>query len=463
MLCSTRGFSLIFVVFLSVLVAAAGLGAGRVAVLQARRSDAMVQGAVALYAAEAGLQRAVCKKLGDPAWDAGFDNQSFAGATYSVVVDQPTPFDDLVMTATARAGTSRREVSIRAYLRIDRVCGMGWGGYNGDGIPAYSAFVDNPEGLSLDAAGNLYVADSGNHRVRRIDRDTSVITTVAGNGTPGFGGDNGPAAQAALDTPTDVFAVASGDIYICDRDNHCIRMVDDATGEITTVAGQGTLSGYDGDGGPAADALLNAPSGIWVTPSGTMYIADTDNHMVRKVDAGTITTVAGNGTSGYNGNGLPAVQSWINAPSGVCVAQNGDVYIADTYNNLVRRLSAADQCLYNVAGTGSKGYSGSGLPALSSKLESPWDVLLGPGDTVYIADLGNALIRRVDGADGCLYDIAGCARKRGYRGDAGHARYAYLNVPVSVVMDAGGTIFFSDKYNALVRKIQLHFLQWSRS
>ena len=236
-------------------------------------------------------------------------------------------------------------------------------GYGGDGGPAASAALDSPAGVAADAAGNLFIADTGNHRVRRVDAATGVITTVAGTGTFGYAGDGGPATSAALAIPSAVAVDAAGNLFIADAGNSRVRRVDAATGVITTVAGTGA-PGYGGDGGPATGAALNDPSGWRWTPRATCSSPTRATSRVRRVDAatGVITTVAGTGAAGYGGDGGPATAAALNYPAGVAVDAAGNLFIADTYNHRVRRVDAATGVITTVAGTGAAGLGGDGGP-----------------------------------------------------------------------------------------------------
>ncbi len=246
------------------------------------------------------------------------------------------------LDGTFGAGTSSNPVTLTASLSpgsiISTIAGNGTAGYSGDGGPAASAELNSPSGVAVDFSGNIYIADYKNNRIRRVDA-SGVISTVAGKGTAGYSGDGGPASSAELSTPSGVAVDTSGNIYIADSSNNCIRKVD-ASGVISTVAGKGT-GGYSGDGGPASSAELSSPFGVAVDASGNIYIADDKNNRIRKVDAsGVISTVAGNGTGGYSGDGGPATSAELNSPSGLAVDSSGNIYIADTTNYRVREVYA---------------------------------------------------------------------------------------------------------------------------
>lgn len=218
---------------------------------------------------------------------------------------------------------------------------MEQGGGSGDGGPATSAQLHIPRSVFPDSSDNIFIADSFNNRIRKVDVDTGIITTVAGNATPGFDGDGGPATSAKLSVPEGVFLDSSDNIFIADSSNHRIRKVDAVTGIITTVAGNGT-EGFSGDGGSAASAQLIAPKGVFLDSSGNIIIADTGNQRIRKVDAATgiITTVAGNGTNGFSGDGGSAMSAQLNSPYGVFFGSTGNIFIAGSNNNRIRKVTS---------------------------------------------------------------------------------------------------------------------------
>lgn len=277
-------------------------------------------------------------------------------------------------------------------------------GYSGDGGPAAEAQLMGPRGLALDAAGNLFIADSGNHAIRRIAAADGTISTVAGTGSRGFSGDGGPATRAHLNTPDGVAFDASGNLYIADTLNQRIRKVNRA-GTIITVAGSGAIStvghstggfGFSGDGGPAVYAQLSIPEGVAVDGRGNVYIADTGNDRIRRVDTkGIIRTVAGTGNNPYSGDGGPAVRANLYAPVGIAIGLDGSVYFSERYQQTVRLITARGLLVLVAGRGGSRGGTGDGGYAVRARLNDPQGIAFGPGGELYIADTGNHRIRMV--------------------------------------------------------------------
>ena len=281
-----------------------------------------------------------------------------------------------------------RKVSISGI--ITTVAGKGTEGFSGDGGAATSAEL-YPWGVALDPSGNLYIADGRNYRIRKVST-SGIITTVAGKGTKGFSGDGGPAGSAELGFTGGVALDSAGNIYIADGGNNRIRKVS-TSGIITTVAGKGT-KGFSGDGGPATSAELGSPSGVAVDSTGNIYIDDENNDRIRRVDtSGIITTVAGGGSNGL-AEGGPATSAELSDPVGLAVDSGGNFYFADLNNGRIRKVSTAG-IITTVAGNGDYGYNGDNIPALSAKLSTLFGVAVDSAGDVYFVDAQNQRIRKV--------------------------------------------------------------------
>ena len=330
-----------------------------------------------------------------------------------------------------------------AAQNISTFAGNGIAQFSGDGGPAASASLYDPTGVALDAAGNLYIADLVNNRVRKVS--AGIITTVAGNRNQGFSGDGGPAASASLFYPSAVAVDAAGNLYIADKYNNRIRKV--SGGIITTIAGNGT-AGYSGDGGPATSASLYSPSGVAVDLGGNLYIADLMNSRIRKVSGGFIATVAGNGNFGFSGDGGPATSASLFDPSAVAVDAAGNLYIADSGNSRIRKVSGG--FIATVAGGGTSGFSGDGGPATSASLGVPEGVAVDPVGNLYISDEGNHRIRKVSG--GIMTTVAGNGNQ-GFSGDGGPATSASFNQPFGVAVDSAGNLYIADTNNNRIREV----------
>jgi uncharacterized protein (TIGR03437 family) len=325
---------------------------------------------------------------------------------------------------------------------IATVAGKGTFGYSGDNGPATSAELYNPCGVAVDSSGNLYIADYSNNRIRKVSG--GVITTVAGNGTAGHSGDNGAPASAELYHPRGVAVDSAGNLYIADSDNSRIRRV--SSGVITTVAGNGTW-GYSGDNGPATTAELSYPTGVAVDSAGNLYIADLSNNRIRKVSSGAIATIAGNGTGFGGDNGAPT-SAQLDQPGSVAVDSTGNLYIADTDNNRIRKVSGGK--IATVAGNGTAGSGGDNGSSTSAELYSPQGVAVDSSGNLYIADSGNNRIRKVSG--GKITTVAGNGTA-GSSGDNGSPTSAKLNYPVAVAVDAAGNLYIADTGNNRIRKV----------
>jgi len=330
---------------------------------------------------------------------------------------------------------------------IETVAGNGTRGFSGDGGPATDAMIEHPKGVALDSAGNLFISDSSHHCIRKVD-PSGIITTVAGNGTWGFSGDGGPATDAMLDNPYGVALDSAGNLFIADRFNGRIRKVD-PSGIITTVAGNGTR-GFSGDSGPATDAMIY-PADVAVDNAGNLFIADSDNYRIRKVDpSGIITTVAGNGTWGFSGDGGPATDAMISYAMDVAMDSTGNLFITDYNNNRIRKVDLSG-IITTVAGNGTRGFNGDGGPATDAMLRDPNTVALDSGGNLFIADYYNHRIRKVD-PSGIITTVAGNGTG-GFSGDSGPATYAMLETPSEVAVDSAGNLFIADYRNFRIRKV----------
>jgi uncharacterized protein (TIGR03437 family) len=382
---------------------------------------------------------------------------------------------------------------------ITTIAGNGTFGFSGDNGPATAAQLNTPNGLAIDGLGNLYVANTSNSRIRKVSQGT--ITTIAGNGTRGFSGDSGPAASAELYYPSAVAVDAAGNLYICDSGNGRIREVSNGTittiagggkagigvsgpalnaqfaptglasdpagnlyisdvlaqlvskisgGMISTIAGTGAY-GFSGDGGPATSAQLNSPLSVAADSSGNVFIADTYNYRIRKVTNGTINTVAGGGTQSL-GDGGPPIQSQLNSPQGLAADAQGNLYIADSFNNRIRKV--ANGVITTVAGNGVRvpgsggTFSGDGGPATSAQLSGPQGVAVDTAGNIYIADTSNSRVRKVSG--GIITTVAGGGKTLG---DNGPATSALVNYPSGVAVDAAGNLYIADTNNSRIRKV----------
>ncbi len=382
---------------------------------------------------------------------------------------------------------------------VSTYAGTGISGYSGDGGPANAAMISYPTWLLVDSGGNLVFADFGNSRVRKIDT-TGKISTIAGNGTFGYTGDRGPATQAELENPWGVLYDSAGNLYISDSTACVVRRVD-THGIITTVAGNGTCA-YGGDNGPATQAELNVPTGLALDTSKNLYISDAFNSRVRIVNSsGTIKTFAGNGLPGFSGDGGPATSAAIGAPRGLAY-RSGVLYIANAGKSRIRTVTTGITNNINTFAGSSFGYDGDGNPPLSTQFANPFAVLPLSASTAVFTDRGNARIRELLGgkvktvAGGFLgdsnaatsaalvepenvaFDIHGNAyladaagnriRKvdttgkittvagtgvSGYTNDGGLATQAKLDFPYGVAVDANGNIFIADNFNGVIRKV----------
>jgi sugar lactone lactonase YvrE len=385
--------------------------------------------------------------------------------------------------------------------------GIGEPGFSGDGRPALQACLNEPKGLAVDSQGHLFIADSENHVVRRVDHVTGLITTVAGSAPEGaqpvsqagvpdpvyeeevdplaetsqktteqftqqtdlsgtvryligaaapkrFGGDGGPATEATLNFPTAVAVDAQGHLYIADTMNHRVRRVDAYTGIITTIAGTGQAR-FSGDGGPADRAALNEPAALAVDAQEQLYIADQSNNRVRAVDlkTGMIRTVAGTGTAAYDGDGKPATESCLAGPSGLAVAA-GTLYIADTFNGRIRTVDLVTSMIATAVGDGGSYRYQSPDDPPSSSVSRPSGIALDREGNLFLTDSDSHLIRRWERATGLLTRIAGTG-SASFVGDGGTALEAGLCYPFGIAADGERTLLIADTFNHRIRALSL--------
>jgi len=390
---------------------------------------------------------------------------------------------------------------------INTVAGNGEAAHAGDGGPAVTASINEPKNIAVDRSGYLYIADSENHVIRRVDLKTGIIVTIAGRpsepaagecaGVPDdplpmdeddplggptqevtsrftqsrdvsgtvrfvtgthtggkrFSGDGGPAVEALLNFPGAVAVDGRGHVYIADTMNHRIRKIDAESSIISTIAGTGQKR-WSGDGGPATLAALNEPTALALAQNGHLYIADQSNHRVRRVDldTGIITTVAGTGEAGYSGDGSPGHEAGLSGPSGLAVDVDGTLYIADTFNGRIRKVDVETGIMTTVAGDGNE-YRYQGNPhEFSTSLSRPYGIALDADGHLLMTDSDSHLIRRWHRQKKIITRVAGTGHA-GYGGDGGVSFEAGLNYPFGVAVDRHGNIYIADTFNHRIRVI----------
>lgn len=334
---------------------------------------------------------------------------------------------------------------------INTIAGIGSSSFSGDGGLATSAELAQPVAVARDGSGNIYISDQGNHRIRKITFSTGAIATIAGSSTSGYSGDGGAATSAKLYYPSGIAVDGSGNVYFADQGNHRIRKITASTGVITTIAGTGTF-GFSGDGGAATSAMINNPVGVAVDGSGNVYFSDQYNQRIRKINAstGNISTIAGTGTYSYSGDGGAATSATFQNPAGIRIDASGNIYIADLFNHVVRKITASTGVISTIAGTGTAGFSGDGAAATSANLNYPTDVSFDDSANLYISVQYSHRIRKVSASTGYISSVAGTGTA-GYSGDGGPATAAQINYPTGIATDGGGNIYIADRENHRIR------------
>lgn len=374
-----------------------------------------------------------------------------------------------VLLATALCGCGGNNMS--SIGTIATVAGNGVAGYSGNGGPATSAELNQPDCGVMDSAGNLYISDGVTNTVRKVAAGTGIISAYAGNGTPisvngtqtysAYSGDGGLATSAPLYAPSACALDSSGNLYVADSADNVIRKITPATGIITTVAGNGfgfrsSGGGFSGDGGPATQAELDHPDGVAVDSAGDLFISDTFNLRVREVNGSTgiITTIAGNGKNGVYSSGGPATGALIGTPYQLALDASGNLYIAEV--NVIAKLNLATGMISTVAGSSTQLTEnlmdlGDGGPATQAMFGSAGGVALDAAGNIFIADGGNNRVRKVAVSTGTITTVVGTTL--GYSGDGGPAAAAQLHNPEGLFFDASGNLYIADTYNSAVRKV----------
>ncbi len=480
-----RGYILLMVVVMMLVMAVMAFGMNRRAGMQAKMAANQTRSSQTHLGQIAALEEAAWTLNRNPAWrtSSAGENYVFAGIEYNRTVLDASGYSDVVtVTVSTPGGLKKLSTSFRllpetviSYLIADAenhrirgvdiatglittFAGTGSSGNSGEGGPATDAQLNNPRGIFADQVGNVYIADTMNHRIMKVD-PSGIITRVAGKANDGgyHDGDNGPATSAALNEPNGVAVDGLGNIYIADTKDDCIRKVDTA-GIITTVAGTPYNGGYGGDLGPATAARLSQPYGVHVDAFGNLFIADTNNDRIRKVDAVTqnIDTVAGGGSS--FGEGGPATQAQLNKPFAVFVDISANIYISDSDNHYIRMVDATTQNIHTVAGDGAAGYSGDDGPATSASIQKPKGVWVDESGNILIGDTENNRIRKVDGETQVITTVAGNGSS-GYSGDDGPATSASLKKPHAVCIHeaaAPAYLVIADPSNHRIREVNLN-------
>ena len=455
------GFSVVLAVFSILILLTLGIAMVSMVVEDSDLSVVHVRENQAFYAAHAGVEYAIVKLSANWSWG-GLASPGKSVGAGSFWIAPPDAVDEngnalpagrKRIVSNGVVGNTLRQIQVQlSQGGITTFAGTGASGSSGDGGAATSATLSGPAGIVIAGNGDVYFTDTNNNVIRKVSAATGIITTVAGNGSSGFSGDGGPATGAGLKSVEDIFLTPNGDLYIADTGHNRVRKVTAATGIITTIAGSGS-PGSSGDGGLATAAKLTTPDGVVVAANGDFYIDDRGNNRVRKVIAATgiIIAYAGTGTAGYSGDGAAAILAKLNLPQGISLAGNGDLYIADTGNNVIRKVSALTGVITTYAGTGTAGSTGDGGAATSARLNGPKALTLNAAGDLYITDTANNKVRLVTAA-GIITTIAGTGTA-GSAGDGGSPTSAQLNGPAGIAVSSTGVYYISDTSNNKIRKV----------
>lgn len=337
---------------------------------------------------------------------------------------------------------------------IETVAGTGHPQPNASEGLAAEVNIAQPFGVEIGPGGDLYITEVGNHRVWRMNFKTGKAVTVAGNGKKGYSGDGGPAVEASLNEPYEVRFDADDNMYFVERLNHIVRKVDAKTGTVVTIAGTGK-QGFGGDGGPATEALFSEPHSIVLDGKGGLYIADIGNHRIRKLDlkTGVVDTIVGTGEKKLPVDGQKAKGNPILGPRALYI--EGDVlWIALREGHSIWKMNLNDGVIHHVAGTGKRGYTGDGGPAKEATFDGPKGIAIGPDGNLYIADTENQTVRKLDVAKGIVTTIAGRGPKfRGYAGDGEDALKSSMDRHHGICVGPDGSVYIGDTNNHRVRRI----------
>lgn len=335
---------------------------------------------------------------------------------------------------------------------INTIAGNGASGYTGDGSLAINAKLDSPDHVCLDALGNIYFSDKSNHRIRKVTVSTGIISLIAGDGTQSYSGDGGLATLAQFNSPSGIALDGLGNLFVADVGNYRIRKINLSTGIINTVYGTG-IFGSSGDGGLASNANITAED-IKFDASGNLFISEPGLHKIRKIvtSTGIINTIAGIGTSGYTGDGGLAVNAQLFYPMTLSLDNIGNIYIADMGNHMIRKVTLSSGIISSICGNGASGFSGDGGLSTTAQLNYPTGIFVDAANNIFIRDVNNYRIRKIDYSSGIINTVVGTGIV-GFSGDGGSAITAqiYLQSAAGLFIDATGNLYFPDQHR--IRKV----------